>query len=214
MTLQDIFDQLAFGELSQVFMGEGGEAINGIPEAERPRLLAHVELGLSALYQRFTIKENSLTVVQEADKNTYLLTAPDLIKVTRVTDPKNKELTLNVVGDPDALRTPTYKTLVIPKPVAGEPLTVVYRAQHPAMDKITAAAYPAGQEIELPPVYLNALLLFIASRVHNPIGITAEFHDGNNYAAKYEHECMLLTLSNNELDPEGVLDRVTTKGFP
>ena len=55
-------------------------------------------------------------------------------------------------------------------------------------------------EIELPYSHLEALLYFIASRVHNPIGMANEFHAGNSWAAKYEHECVRLEQLNLRVD--------------
>jgi len=47
----------------------------------------------------------------------------------------------------------------------------------------------------------------------NPIGMTNEFHAGNSYYAKYEHEVNRLKIENLEIDNIGYDDRFNQKGF-
>ena len=63
------------------------------------------------------------------------------------------------------------------------------------------------------PIYLEALLMFVASRIMNPVGMSAEFHDGNNYAAKYEMACKKLEDQNVRLDKVTNNDRITRNGW-
>jgi hypothetical protein len=56
-------------------------------------------------------------------------------------------------------------------------------------------------------------LYFVASRVHNPIGMTNEFHAGNSYAAKYEQACMLLDMKNLQVDQGSENTKLRDRGF-
>lgn len=63
MTLQEIFDQLASGELTNLHLGGPDAYVGGIiGPSYYPRLVSHVNLALTALYSRFLLKENRLTI--------------------------------------------------------------------------------------------------------------------------------------------------------
>ena len=100
MTLQEIFNQLMVGELSQISIG-GSEA-GEISRANYPRLVPHITLGLTALYKRFTLKEGEVTIRLlpgiskysiDSNGDTVFVSDPteedfadDLLKIERVTD--------------------------------------------------------------------------------------------------------------------------------
>ncbi|TNE95309.1 MAG: hypothetical protein EP328_10090, partial [Gammaproteobacteria bacterium] len=214
MTLEEVFEQLSAGELAQVFLAEGGTG--EVPKEKRLQVLAHIKLGLTALHKRFLLREGTITIGLVEGQQKYVIdklyaasntksTAPvkyiqdsadpylsDLLKIERVYAEDGTELSLNVVDDPDSAFTPNFKTLVLPEDLEGTTVKVVYRADHPVIDPILAKAVPFKVEIELPPGHLEPLLYFVASRVMNPIGMTNDFHDGNNFAAKYEMACQQL----------------------
>ena len=215
MTLQEIFNQLMVGELSQISIG-GSEA-GEISRANYPRLVPHITLGLTALYKRFTLKEGEVTIRLlpgiskysiDSNGDTVFVSDPteedfadDLLKIERVTDAMGTDIPLNERDNPYSAITPSRPMLVLPKMwkdgLVPETLTINYRANHPAIRNVTR---PASVNIELPDSYLEALLYFVASRINNPIGMTNEFHAGNSYAAKYEQECARLEMLNLEVD--------------
>lgn len=151
MTLQDIFDQLTFGELAQLSIG-GGEA-GQISAANYKRVVAQVNLGLTTLYKRFALKENAL-VVQLIDGRTDYpihsrhaqhndwseesqrfiedaIDAPfkdDVLKIERVYGESGHEFALNDLNDLYALLTPSATLLRVPieivsrQPALPEPL--------------------------------------------------------------------------------------------
>lgn len=236
MMLQDIFDQLTHGELSQLYVG-GDNATEGIREADKPRMIAHIQLALTALHKRFRLKEKQFTLQLQDGRSSYVLKRSfaqsndesaelvkyiedteqpfmdDLLRVDRVLDDKGNELVLNVSGDPCALRTPSYNTLVVPDTLESETLTVVYRADHPKINAIVGQYVSFTEEIDLPATHLEPLLYFVASRVMNPVGISSEFHEGNNYAAKYEQACQALEMHGFQQDNSGTRERFQTNGW-
>jgi hypothetical protein len=244
MTLQEIFDQLSYGELSQISMGGSGDA--GINEANWERVLASVNLGLTELHKRFLLKEGRIDIQLEPGKNTYvldkkyaqnnresfgvtkyLLDSPDavfennVLKIERVYDDLGNELGLNQGGDSYDLlltscRTPSYNTLVLPVDLKSEKVTVVYRENHPIILK--EQGYFALDEVEvtLPYSHLEALLLYVASRIMNPIGVSGsqgQFHEGNNYAAKFEAACSRLEQTNLRIDQSERNSRLERNGW-
>jgi hypothetical protein len=77
----------------------------------------------------------------------------------------------------------------------------------------TRAFNPDNVEVELPDSHLEPLLLFVASRVHNPIGMSNEFHAGNSYYAKYEASCQQIELLNLLVDQGSQNTRHAANGW-
>lgn len=239
MNLADIFEQLAYGELSQSFSSEKELGGHGLRVDARRKVLAHVKMGLTELHKRFLLRERSLTLEMVKGKvgyildrefatsntestapNKYLIDDPDepfaneaLFKIERVTDAAGEELTLNEVGNPDALRTPTYNKLVVPDDLKMQSLTVTYRAGHPPIDGTNVEDAPETIEIALPGTHLEALLYYVAMRHTNPLGTAGEFHEGNNYAGKFEASVARLKQLNYETDKGGTNTRFHDNGF-
>lgn len=71
MKLQEIFDQLTYGELSNLSIGGGAAGVIG--ESAWPRVLAHINLGLTALYKRFNLKEGRITLELQPGVFSYSL---------------------------------------------------------------------------------------------------------------------------------------------
>jgi len=235
MNLQDIFDQLSYGELSQLFVGTGE---NGeIPVDRRRKIGASISLGLTDLYKRFLLKEKRVRVAYDASRSTYVLhsdyaesntggLAPvkyimdsdepftdDVLQIERIYSADGTELRLNALDDPDAIRLTSTNMFLAPATLETEYLEVVYRANHPALDPVDVETYPTNVDIELPITHLEPLLLYVASRVHTPVGMNNEFHDGNNYAAKYEVACSRLEQLNMRVDTVGHNTRFESNGW-
>ena len=230
MNLQDIFDQLTYGELSQISIG-GAEA-GEISKTNYPKIMAHVTLGLTTLYKRFQLKEGRVvirlirgvqTYTLDSTGDTVFVTGPDdedfdddVLKIEQVLDEWGNCLPLNERDNVYSVQTPKHTSLRLPtqwcEGKVPETLTVVYRANHPAIRNRTNFK-PANVSVELPDAYLEALLLFIASRVNNPIGMTNEFHAGNSYAAKFEQECARLEMVNLQIDQGSQNTRLRAGGW-
>lgn len=227
MTLQDIFDQLAHGELSQIFdteMDKFGE----INEEKRPKLIHHIQMALTDLHTNFLLREREFLVELTPGKRTYALEhkfaasnieseepvkyiddsetpfTGRLLLPARIYNDDDDEVPLNDLSNPDtSIHLPSNHIIKLPKDYEGETLRVVYHEDHPLFDKYVAPAVPFKIPVELPSSYLTALLYFVASRVMNPIGISPEFHEGNNYFAKYQGEIARLKSLGIEKDNLG-----------
>lgn len=238
MKLSEVFDQLSYGELAQIDLGGAG-----IGEEHWDRLLASVNLGLTELHKRFLLKEGRVVVALQPGKTTYVLDSKyalsdvdhptltkylqdsvdepfqnDILKIERIYDSLDNELGLNNPGDlidraRFNCRTPNYNTLVVPAELMGSQVSVVYRANHPLLRKEDSFFDPAEVEVNLPYSHLEALLYYVASRIMNPIGMTSEFHDGNNYAMKFEQACAVLEQQNFRVDSLDRFDRFNRNGW-
>jgi hypothetical protein len=237
MKLSEIFAQLTYGEFSQLSLGGAEEG--AIATANYPKVAAHINLGLIALYKRFTLKEGRVSFNLEADRTYYKLSteeemsflvdasgvefADDILKIEQVRTADDFELPLNDSSNKYSCFTPDATTLRVPLDIVNlasdvpdeyitSSLTAVYRASHPLL-VVTANTNPSKVNIELPYSHLEPLLYFVASRVHNPIGMTNEFHAGNSYAAKYEQACMLLDMKNLQVDQGSENTKLRDRGF-
>lgn len=233
--------------MSNLFIG--GLADEAINEKYYKQVLSSINLGLSALFKRFPIKEGELKVQLMENIYTYVLKPEfaennlrtvednlyikddednpfdgDIIKVERVYLDSGIELPLNDEKSEYSIFTPNMYTLKVPKDLVDKPqeldkdfkseyLKVVYRATHPII-KYKDNLNPEKVEVDLPQTYLEALLYYVASRVHNPIGMQNDFHAGNSYAAKYEQECQRLEMQNIRVD-QGMFtnDKLHQKGW-
>ena len=165
MNLQEIFDHLTYGELSQLSMG-GGEA-GVISEANYPRVLAHVNLGLTALYKRFPIKEARLIVQLTPGVTTYSITskyamyntrsvepvkylldtaaAPfvdDLLKIERVLTDSGYALSLNDESDVYAVSTPTASSLIVPAEIVAQDMDLPDQLKTDTLKLVYRANHP------------------------------------------------------------------------
>jgi hypothetical protein len=223
MKLSEIFTQLVHGEFSQLNLGGGQEKV--IAPEDSAAVVAHVNLGLTALFTRFNLKEgrivlrpidgqlvypldDAFAVNNTKSKETvrYLIDTPEapfrddtLIKIEKVLDADECPLLLNVEDDPESCFTPALNVIRIPKEATND-LTLVYRENHRQIVVPIGYFDPSRVEIDLPYTHMAALLYFVASRAHNPVGMVNEFHKGNSYYAKYEAECAILESQNVKPD--------------
>jgi hypothetical protein len=247
MKIKEVFDQLTHGELSQ--LGIGGAANGGIATENYSKVISHINLGLTALYKRFPLKEGRVEIELQAGRTTYPVTADyaannrrsrqpvkyikdslaepfinDILKIERVYTSVGHEMGLNDESDVYSVFTPSATVLRVPAVVVAgsvdlpdelktETLEVVYRANHPVIVFDPDGFEPEEVEIELPYSHLEPLLLFVASRVHTPTGMTNEANLGNTYFAKYEASCQQLETTNLRVDQGSQNTRLARNGW-
>jgi hypothetical protein len=224
MNVQEIFDQLTSGEFSQLAIG--GQSNGAIDENNWAAVLDHINLGLASLYTRFFLKEGRLTLDLAPPETVYTLDAADLLKVEQVLTLDGVALDLNDAMKPLAVMLASMKVLRVPADIVNQAadlpedfqnltqLEVVYRAKHPklVMDNLFA---PDSTEVELPESHLEALLMFVASRVHQPVGmgVQAEFNSSNNYFQRYEMACQALLNAGVTMDRSLESSQFHERGF-
>ena len=208
MLLSEIFEQLSYGELAQLNLN-GASDTPGISDANYSRVIASVNMGLTELHKRFLLKEREIELVVTPGMTMYSLASlNDLIKVERIyafVEDEFVELDLNNTAQAYNLpeygaRTTDYETLFISPDLKATVLKVIYRATHPQIVKEVGYFDPADVTVSLPYTHLEALLYYVASRIHNPIGMNQQFHDGNNFAAKFEQACLQLMDQSLKVD--------------
>lgn len=130
----------------------------------------------------------------------------DIMQIFRITDSTGKSLWLNtdvawlvptdnIFGnkpgmlDYSGVNMLSYNTLKLHKQNSLGDILVQYKAKMKPMD---LSVGPEETYIDLPDHFLNALVLYVASRRYNPMGAETigrgMFHEGNNYWSKYQEE--------------------------
>lgn len=217
MTLQEIFDQLSGGEL--IKLNIGGDEAGEIQPANYQKVINHINLALENLHQRFNLREGRAVLTLEEGKTVYDISGKatdslivdelgtefnkDVLKLEEVLQEDGLPYSLNERNNPFSMYTLKPSVLHLPQQwkdgVVPTSLTLVYRANHPPL-VLPAGETPDNVWVDLPRSHLWALLLFVASRVHTPVGMTNEFHAGNSYYAKYEAECQGLEANGLQID--------------
>ena len=206
MNLTDLYERLAYGELSNLSLVEDGS----IREEEQGKIVMHTNAALTALHTRFPLKDNTLILDQKGYLTTYSLTskyalsnyvdnAPhsfyindlgrpfedDVLRITEVWDAYGEKLPLN---DPHMWRsvfTPNVNVLQIPHPVEGQVISVQYQANHP---KVSAAT--PEQVIDIPPFLERAVTLFVAGSVLSHMNTVENTAKGAEHLRAYELICV------------------------
>lgn len=148
----------------------------------------------------------------------------DILKVEALYTTSGLELVLNSRGDPLSAFTPSHGVLTLPEAVYApsastdaayvtETVEVHYRANHPIMEDGVGMYRAEEVDVDLPYQYLQPLLFFVASRMHNALGMVNEFHMGNSFYAKYEMACQELERHNVNIDQMGATNKFSSRGW-
>jgi hypothetical protein len=183
MQLNDLFNMLAYGELSNHHMASAGDGTLAL--AKQPQIVHYANEALVRLYTKFILKEKDCVVELQEGISIYRLSpeysmsafdnsladAPyiqdtvdvpfqdDVLKVLAVYSNHGGHRPLNDSNNCWSVNTPTVKTLQVNFARTAEVLAVSYQAKHPTLDG-------TNQEIELPATLLGALTAFIAYKVY------------------------------------------------
>ena len=183
MLLNELYNMLAYGELSNHHMASAGDGT--LLEAKRPQIVHFANEALTRLYTKFVLKEKSCIVELQEGNTLYrllpeystigfdnsLADAPyirdtvndpfldDVLKVLAVYTNYGGQRPLNDLNNCWSVNTPTFKTLQVNMVRANEILAVTYQAKHVILDG-------TNQEIELPSSLHGALTAFIAYKVY------------------------------------------------
>lgn len=212
MLLSDIFEQLTYGELSQLSIGgmNDGEIT---PERYTP-IIAHINLGLTELYKRFPLRikdvqiqqyeaitsyilEEDFTVSTGTATIKYILDSNDpftnnLLRIEQVYDDiKEEYYPLNNVSDSKSLHVTAFNTIRVPTPVSTNTMTVSYRYNHPRIE--VAGLDPFTYDVDLPQSLLEPLLYYVASRAYSGVPALDGQNQGLEYLQKFEASIAKIT---------------------
>lgn len=209
MTLEELFQRLSYGPLSNLAVSN--EGAGGIIEEKKPSMVLYANQALLRLHTRFTLIERALILKQVDGISNYELTPEhtytasvsadppeaiayiqdsiavpfedDLIKILRVMNSCGCEIPLNDNCACGSYFTPQNHILQIPCPTNGELTYVIYQARH---KKLEFRPADLKQTITLPSTLEEALLCYIAYLHYSSmngqenVARAAEFHNRYN----------------------------------
>lgn len=210
MKLQQIFNQLSHGELSQYFMG--GVDAAGIHDGKFMDIIPHINLALVDLYTRFPLRVDEVVIQQHDQIQVYYLDSKyaetnqaspepikyiidssfqpftdNVLKIEKVFNETGQELFLNDRDEYYSVHTPAYNAVQIPYPEKENQLIIEYRAG-PVLVPLEEVD-PDIYDVALPPTLLEHLLLYIGGRVFSTRD-NDEFHTSKNFYKRYEEACL------------------------
>jgi len=236
--LQEIFDTLATGEFSHIKLGNSLQGT--IAEADYPKIVSAVNLGLLDLYKKFQLRKGEFVVHQHPAVMNYYLrkeraasldemgdysyieipedeTFPkDFLNVNSLWEDDGTEIPLNdntqkVLGG----FTPAFDILkMVPRnpPIA---VHVEYRARYPKI-VITESFDPEKIELHVPDFIMEPLLYFVASRVFR--GIASKATEGETtsaitYHTLYRTACLEIQQSGLVTTDDNSNERFSNDGW-
>lgn len=235
--LQEIFDDLAYGEFAN--MAIGNSSFGSITPDKYPKVVSLINLGLLDLYTRFILKKKELTLYQKENKNIYYIrpehlgyplggdpeiyiddtaeSVPDndIIKFLRAYDDSGNEIRI------DNIKYPNDIFLLEPdviKMIPADPLkilSIVYQASYPKII-VDQLFNPATYELYFPKFLKMALLAHVASRLF--VGKTTkttegETNLGNTFQYRYETECNRIETLNLTPEIDEVAEQFYSNGW-
>ena len=222
MRVTDLYRMLSYGELSNLAMSSSGAGT--ILEADKPKILIYANDALLRLYSKFILREKDVLIELHDHVTNYhldsrfsvtgqdALVAPipyikdlplepfenDVIKILSVYDSLGSKLPLNDAECYTSVYTPQANVLQVPNPIAGDCLSVLYQAKHPALD----VARP-NDIIQLPDVLHSALTGFIAYKVFSHIN-TQE-----STAKAQEHLSLYTNILSDAVESDTVITSIS-----
>jgi len=213
ITLQEIFNDLAYGEFAG--MAVSNQKLGTITADKYPKMVSLINAGLLDLYTRFNLRTKEFNLHQRADKTVYYLRPEhvgdplgvdpdiyldgtvegglenDIIKITKAYDDLGYIIRINDARYPDDIFLVEQDILKM-KP--RDPLIIVslvYQASYPRI-VITNDFDPAAIKLYFPSYLKRALMAFMAAQLYT--GKTSSSVEGqrnisSSFLYRYEAEC-------------------------
>lgn len=235
MNVNDLFEKLSVGPLSNVHVGGDGDGF--IDERKQPQIISAANDALVKLFTRFCLMEKDLILQMhmgvtnyhllykfaksneastEPLHRRYILDLPqepfteDVAKILAVNNSDGRPLPLDDRESPWSVFTRQAKMLTVPRPNIGNALSVHYQALHP---KLTLDDLDA--EIYLPDVLHEALLAYISFQFFSSMDTETSNAKAQEHLANFNGICTEAT--DRDLvtsDPVGTTNvRFDMRGF-
>lgn len=208
MLLEDVYQRLSYGELSNLNIGDDGRGT--IPELYHPRVVNYINDALLRIYTKFVLKTKVLilkpvehiTVYHlrkrfaasqfgiSAEPYLYIMDTvdepfeQDVIKVISVYDTFNKEVPLNDLEQPRSVFTPQVEMLQIPWASNSDVLALSYQARHTLL---THTDYQGI--VDLPDILTPALTAYIAYLFYSHLNTAESTAKAKEHLDRFERIC-------------------------
>jgi len=239
MTLADLFNDMTYGELSNIFLG-GFNPVQAESEPDPQKyaqLIAAVNMGLNQLYKEFFLRSEehyiqlyeqistyklhsdyAQTNLASAEPIKYIMDTAEnpfqdnVLKIEEVYDEDGLKLSLNDVTDDLSIFTPAFNKIQVPYPEDGMTIAVQFRATHPRIVYTGPTFDPETIEIELPNALKEALQLYTAGRFYRAIGGDKAV-EADNYFQLYKDSIQVVKNEGLEVQGEPGDWRFDTHGW-
>jgi hypothetical protein len=218
MLLSEFKEYLAYGELSQLHVGELID-----DNTELPRLVSAINLGLTELYKRFPLKLAEVIIQLSNNRTNYVISSrhaeskmlpgddpknfyvkdseyypfmDDIAQIEQVFNEDGEEIPLNDENLRYSVFTVGHNVINHPYPENENVITVIYRA-HGTKLKISDILVTEDDEvtyvdaeIDIPQQFVEPLVNYVAYRTFAAINMNSA--EAVNYYAKFEAACALI----------------------
>lgn len=167
MKLSEIFEELAYGELSDLSMCEGGEVK---PESQ-PKIVIKLNDVLQSLYTKYVIKTEYMVLDTSIKALTYQLDDPHSVKIVYIQP--------NVVDDVEIYKNRDYfnvrgNTIVFIKEPIADTFNLTFQWKPLKLAVNPSTRRYLDQEVEIDPVIVPLVRLYVASAIFQ--GMNGELH--------------------------------------
>lgn len=209
MRVGELFDVLASGELNNLSLVKDYKVVPNKEEV----VLRSINLGLTDLFTRFVLRKNS-QVFEDLEQNYlihqnhFYLNHDDFVEILNVYL-DDRLLVLDV----DYQMPQVNMVHLLVEYNFDSRLKVVYKAKHPMITKHQIG--DLNYQIELPYSYMNALVLFMGSRLYSSIvnQLDGDLNESNRYLQRYHDEIAMLTNQGIDVDKLDEHSWFSDRGF-
>lgn len=236
-TLQGLFDDLASGELSQINLNGEESEDTGFNTKAKNDIVSHLNLGLTEIHSKFPLNQKELVLQLYPEITQYFLDSKHAVSNSSSTEVKyiidsiyypfqddiirlescytelGEELYINDGSQEYSVFTADYRSVQVPFVESEIALSFIYRAKHQPI------SYSEGVDsstiaINVPPYLYEALLYYIAYRVHKARHNQEARADSLQYYQLYTQRCVEAERNNMFNDSiEGSSNLLDTNGW-
>lgn len=208
MTLEELFRHMSFGALSALSIGN--EGAGSISAHHHRKVALMVQETLVHLYARFNMLEREAVIRIYEDRTEYPfekkyatmdptvgpkfiednagnIFSEDVMKVLQVFTSEGEEKVLNDPGVEESIFTPNSRLLLVPTPVAGDVLHVLYQAYHPKLS--VEPGVDLNQIISVPAVLAPAIAHHVAYQILSGMNGPETNAKAADHLLRYETIC-------------------------
>ena len=237
ITLKDLFDDLATGELSNMYVVVDDEIVT----TAYKKIITVMNRALGEIYSRFNLLQKKWNIHQQVGVTDYYIRESyvsdiDMLDVDGYIEEKDDELFENdliklaAAYNVDDLDTPlpindnkypdTGLFTLAPDhiqmvPTAGTVITIVYQARYPKI-VYKADIDPTRIKLYIPDFILPAVYAYIASKLLQGKASSAtegEKHTAATFMAKFEYACALIKQQDLDMDVNDTKTSFTAGGW-
>lgn len=214
MKLAEFFKYIAYGELSQLAIGNSNQG--EIALSDYPKLISHINLGLTQLHTRLPIRHNEVFLIANEGNQRYRLHTDhltdnatsnepkylqhadlpftdNLLRIEQVFQYNGDEVPLNDETAKFSAFTPRSDVLQFSQPIS-EVLSVLYRADHVRLP-MKAGLDITSLNLDIPDVCIEPLLNYVTNRVLGSQSSSDALNNAAGYAIKFEQQLQQLERS-------------------